>query len=134
VLLLASPIDPRTRIGAVQQYERALRAAGKTVEAHYYSDGRHVVTLNQPTAEDATQRTIDFFRRHLFHRWGHPSWVCALAALLMRTLEQRQRRREELHSVAQQRYAGWEEWRLSAALSLVRSFFFCSLDPWVDGA
>ena len=65
VLLLASPIDPQTSIAAVQEYERAQRAAGKTVEAHYYPDGSHVVTLSQPTADDATQRTLDFFRRYL---------------------------------------------------------------------
>jgi dienelactone hydrolase len=65
VLLLASPIDIFTNVVAVQEYEHALRAAGKTVEARYYEDGMHVVTLAPPTAEEATQRTIDFFHRHL---------------------------------------------------------------------
>jgi dienelactone hydrolase len=65
VLLLASPIDSLISITAVRDYERTLRAAGKAVDAHYYPDGMHVVTLSQPTAEDATQRTIDFFRNHL---------------------------------------------------------------------
>jgi dienelactone hydrolase len=65
VLLLASPQDTRTSMLAVQAYERALQDAAKPVESHYYPDGQHVVTLTQPTAEDATQRTIDFFRRQL---------------------------------------------------------------------
>ncbi len=65
VLLLASPQDQRTTMADVQEYERVLQAAAKPVESSYYPDGMHVVTLSQPTAEDASQRTIDFFRRHL---------------------------------------------------------------------
>jgi dienelactone hydrolase len=65
VLLLASPIDRETAIAPVQEYEGALRAAGKAVEAHYYPDGSHVVTLSEPTAADASQRALDFFHRYL---------------------------------------------------------------------
>ncbi len=65
LLLLAFEGDPGLNMGALQRYEQALRDKGRIVESQYYESSRHVVTLTPDTLEDATGRTIDFFRRYL---------------------------------------------------------------------
>ena len=65
VLLLGMTDDPNVSHADVVGFERALRAAGKGVEAHYYSGTGHVATLDPAVAADATNRAIAFFTRNL---------------------------------------------------------------------
>lgn len=63
VLVLAGTAD----VGYTNQknYVEALQQAGKEVEWHYYEGGRHVLTLDPATRDDATGRMIDFLTRRL---------------------------------------------------------------------
>lgn len=63
--------DPRINAGA-SAYEAALRAAGKTVEAHVYPGTQHAFNndtgaarFNAEAASLAWERTLAWFRRHL---------------------------------------------------------------------
>ncbi len=63
VFVLAGTAD----VGFTNQknYVEALKQAGKDVEWHYYDGGRHVLTLDPATKDDATGRMIDFLTRRL---------------------------------------------------------------------
>jgi Prolyl oligopeptidase family len=68
VLLLVGLKDRQTNVGSVQEFQHALSATGKVVDAEYYAEGQHVVSLSEPTADDATQRIIDFLHHYLSYR------------------------------------------------------------------
>ena len=65
VLLLGGTADPMVAHADLVAYERALRAAGKTVESHYYDGAGHAVTQIGATSDDAIRRTISFLDRYL---------------------------------------------------------------------
>jgi dienelactone hydrolase len=65
VLILGGTADAMVPHADVVAYEQALRAAGKTVESHYYDGAGHVVTLINATTDDATRRVVTFLDRHL---------------------------------------------------------------------
>jgi dipeptidyl aminopeptidase/acylaminoacyl peptidase len=67
VLLVGGTAGVIHPIAEPRQYEKALREAGKTVEAHYYEGQGDGPTLNGPPAiqDDAMRRIVDFFRRYL---------------------------------------------------------------------
>ncbi len=60
VLILGAIADDIGAIAELRQYEQALRAAGKTVEAHYYEGVSYPLDT-----DDAIGPTIEFFSRYL---------------------------------------------------------------------
>ncbi len=64
-----SPADggtESTNIQMAREFEEALRAAGKPVEAMYYEDGRHNGIFDSSTQyRDEVQRMLAFLLHHL---------------------------------------------------------------------
>jgi dienelactone hydrolase len=66
VLLLGMTTDPNVNHGLVLATERAQRAAGRTIDAHYYPGTGHVTIFGAPAiANDAFERIVAFFRTSL---------------------------------------------------------------------
>jgi fermentation-respiration switch protein FrsA (DUF1100 family) len=73
LLILQGEADTQVSPNQAREYERAARAAGKSVDAHYYPSVGHVVILptsSPPDIRDAVQadvlaRSIAFFKQHL---------------------------------------------------------------------
>ncbi len=65
VLILHAVGDSITDVGHARDYERALREAGKAVEAHYYEAALHDLPFAAATRDDVLARAVRFFRRYL---------------------------------------------------------------------
>lgn len=63
ILILAPEAD--RGVSNSRETERALRGAGKSVEAHYFAGAGHVVTHDPHAGEAAITMTVDFLHRHL---------------------------------------------------------------------
>ena len=62
-----------TKIEMARSFERALRTAGKTVEAVYYEGGRHNDIFDSSVRyQDELQRSLAFFEHHLRLPAGTP--------------------------------------------------------------
>ena len=62
-----------TKVEMARGFERALRSAGKTVEAVYYEGGRHNDIFDSSVRyHDELQRSMAFFKHHLRLRAGTP--------------------------------------------------------------
>jgi dienelactone hydrolase len=67
VLVLGSTGDPMVPHEEVVAYEDSLRAAGRSVDSHYYESNAHVVTVfgDPGDTADATNRAVAFLHQHL---------------------------------------------------------------------
>lgn len=63
ILILAPEAD--RGVSNSRETERALRGAGKSVEAHYFAGAGHVVTHDPHAGEEAITMSVDFLHRHL---------------------------------------------------------------------
>jgi dipeptidyl aminopeptidase/acylaminoacyl peptidase len=65
VLLLHGTADQVVNVQSTRDYEQALRAAGRLVEAFYYEGLGHALVYDRRTQQDVLRRGSSFLRQYL---------------------------------------------------------------------